>query len=864
MRWGPGPVFIYECLTSSRRWQTFAIRSFSVTALLIAMTTIAWSSNAMLEGESWREYARLGEGYFYALIGVELALVMFAAPAAAAGAICLDRSRGTLAHILATDLSDQEIVLGKLAARLLPFLGLVACSWPVLSITSLLGGIDPLALTIALAVIVAVTILGCTMSLALSVWARKPHEVVLVIYAIWIVDLLIWPAWFSLSNHRMTTAASRWVPVTNPFYVALARYAQPGRADFWSYLGFFATALAASGIFTVAAVGRMRPVACRAEESAQPRLGRLGRMIRRLPGPSLDRNPVLWREWHRSRPSPWMMRLLVLGGGTTSVACVVGAVAAWLNGVDPTSSNPAVSAGVYGYMLQLLFGLLMLSAVAPISLSEERQRGSLDVLAATTLTTQTIVLGKWWGTFRLVPLLAIGPGLMGLGLAISRKIRPPRPPGFVFNTGEQLSLGYRLFGAALLVATILAHGAMLTSIGLALAAWIKRQSRAISISVGLFIVLAVGWPALVVVTLRSNADARGPATLSPIFCAAFFADLLTIRLDAFRASLWWTVFWIAEVTFWAVALLWLTIRRFDRFFERVSEQAQRTFLLPDLGVLWAGTTAIAGAAGALLIWHHGIAAGVSPRSSEAAKMAGYLGVVILDLFVLAIVAPISLSDECRRGTVDDLVARPRSAQTIVLAHWWRTFRLVALLAIGPGMVVLALATGREIPPATTPATVPNASEMGLAVRLVQAGLFILTILAHGAALASAGVLLSVWIKRTSRAIILSCCLFVLTALAWPMLDILIVRLGSSMTLSVISPVEVAWVLLSNLMVRVDQLPQAVWWATLYDIAVGLLAPGFLAMAVKTFDRRFAAKALGPTRTAGKPEPPAADPFFASE
>src|SRR5438477_9994771 len=136
MRWGLGPVFLYECLANSRRWQTYAIRSFGVAALLVAMATIASSPREVFVGPSWREYALLGESYFYAMIGVELALVMLAAPAATAGAICLDRSRGTLAHLLATDLSDQEIVLGKLAARLMPVLGLVACTWPVLSITS--------------------------------------------------------------------------------------------------------------------------------------------------------------------------------------------------------------------------------------------------------------------------------------------------------------------------------------------------------------------------------------------------------------------------------------------------------------------------------------------------------------------------------------------------------------------------------------------------------------------------------------------------------------------------------------------------------------------------------------------------------
>ena len=50
----------------------------------------------------------------------ELALILLAAPAATAGAVCLDKARGTLDHMLVTDLSNAEIVLGKLAARLVP------------------------------------------------------------------------------------------------------------------------------------------------------------------------------------------------------------------------------------------------------------------------------------------------------------------------------------------------------------------------------------------------------------------------------------------------------------------------------------------------------------------------------------------------------------------------------------------------------------------------------------------------------------------------------------------------------------------------------------------------------------------------
>ena len=64
---------------------------------------------------------------------------------------------------------------------------------------------------------------------------------------------------------------------------------------------------------------------------------------------------------------------------------------------------------------QVSIGLLLLSVSAATSLAEERVRGSLDVLMTTPLSTRQIVLGKWLGTFRLVPLLAVLPALVVLG-----------------------------------------------------------------------------------------------------------------------------------------------------------------------------------------------------------------------------------------------------------------------------------------------------------------------------------------------------------------------------------------------------------------------------------------------------------------
>ena len=61
-------------------------------------------------------------------------------------------------------------------------------------------------------------------------------------------------------------------------------------------------------------------------------------------------------------------------------------------------------------------GLLLLSISAATALAEERVRGDLDILLTTPLSTASIVWGKWWGTFRTVPALAICPGAVAIRL----------------------------------------------------------------------------------------------------------------------------------------------------------------------------------------------------------------------------------------------------------------------------------------------------------------------------------------------------------------------------------------------------------------------------------------------------------------
>ena len=177
MRLGPGPVFIYEWLTTTRRWQLYALRALFVGAILVVLS-LTWSQvhrdHGSREIVTLAELAEYGTSVYFAIVLVELTLVLLAAPAATAGAVCLDKARGTLDHVLATDLSNAEIVLGKLGVRLIPVLGLVACVVPVVALAGLLGGIDPLALLGSFLVSIGCAVVGCSLALALSVWAERP------------------------------------------------------------------------------------------------------------------------------------------------------------------------------------------------------------------------------------------------------------------------------------------------------------------------------------------------------------------------------------------------------------------------------------------------------------------------------------------------------------------------------------------------------------------------------------------------------------------------------------------------------------------------------------------------------------------
>ncbi|MDG3002764.1 ABC transporter permease [Paludisphaera mucosa] len=476
----PGPVFAYEWLRVSRRRRIYALRSAFVAVLLAGMASVWQSWDAGADGLDRRRLAWFGSSLYATLANLELTLVLLLAPAATAGSVCRDKTSGSLLLEMATGLADSEIVLGRLAAGLLPVVGLVLAAQPVLMLTTLLGGVDPIQPLRAFVVTLATAVLAGSLGFTLSIRGAKPHAVLGLSYAI-LVAWLIFPSviggilglafpgtvlvglaipLFAMQPYIVIADWSDFFP-TNPLAATTLSLA-------WSVLG--TTALIRYSIRTVRPAALDHRAEVRTPTPAE--VNRAARRRRRGPlrllrEPSLDADPVLWREWRRLHASSWDHALWRAYNAITLF--LFGVTVVWVIGA---LGLPAGDFSPFAAFVTSVLGLLLLNVRAAASLSEEAAQGNLDVLLATPLSTAEILGGKWWATYRLTVFVAAGPAAIGAVACL--------------HTGLWLQLGAY-------AALIAAYAASATSLGLATAVWAGGTSRAPAWSAGAFLAASVGW-----------------------------------------------------------------------------------------------------------------------------------------------------------------------------------------------------------------------------------------------------------------------------------------------------------------------------------------------------------------------------------
>ncbi|MBX3424177.1 MAG: ABC transporter permease subunit [Pirellulales bacterium] len=304
-----GPIFRWEMTAAGRRSRYFLVRIAYAVVLLLVLWSVYESTLRYVRGGrqgSIQQAAEAAWQFFYAYSWVQLLAVVAIVPALAVGSISTERERRTIEYLFATDLSNAEIVLGKIGARLLLTGKFLLTGLPILLLFRLLGGI-PMELVVAGAILSASTaILLTALATCVSVWSKRSRDATIRVYLILAVLTTLVPmlsVWWNMVLGRQLRAhylsvALAWLTELNPLQVLgqalnLGGVGLDAQVVYATAGWHLAIAAGLTGLAT-AAVRRvhLREIAAGAAAAARRRL------LPRLPRwrPAVGDRPMIWKE----------------------------------------------------------------------------------------------------------------------------------------------------------------------------------------------------------------------------------------------------------------------------------------------------------------------------------------------------------------------------------------------------------------------------------------------------------------------------------------------------------------------------------------------------------------------------------------
>jgi ABC-type transport system involved in multi-copper enzyme maturation permease subunit len=230
-----GPIIAREVTTAPRAARYYLGRALFTGFLFIVMWT-AWQS---LIG--WREVKELGllarfGSILYGMFAVlQLTLILFFAPIFTAASVAHEKDRRTFVMLLMTDLSDLEIVLGKLLAGLMNILAMLGAGTGLIALCMLLGGISFGQVLTLFAVTASSGVVGGAMGLLVALWRDRTFQsisltILMVVFSVAGVEA------FSIAFPTVTVLGLPVAEVLNP-YRAVFAVLYPRSAELASVIG---------------------------------------------------------------------------------------------------------------------------------------------------------------------------------------------------------------------------------------------------------------------------------------------------------------------------------------------------------------------------------------------------------------------------------------------------------------------------------------------------------------------------------------------------------------------------------------------------------------------------------------------------
>jgi len=475
----PGPTFNVEMITSARRLRYYAARLLYAGALLVGFWN-ACSESFLFHGQQTHlsTTANLTAEFFAWFAWMQVIAVVALGPAIAAGTIASERQRRTIEYLFTSTLSNSEIVLGKLLARLLNLIAIVLVGVPVLALAMMLGGIAPEALLLLTILTLSTAVSVTVLSIAISVWSVRPRDAVTRAYLVLAVLLIVPPIIQSFLQSPagirafdfagpVLSRVTEQAMAANPFTaltVALYQAGTRSAGDAWAAVGV----MVRNQMILAVLMGGLATWAVRRVHLHQSgRAPRVRRRWRYRLRPGLGDRPMFWKEAFAGsrRGLGWigLIAAAILVG--VIVVTLVWSMIVYLD----DSSSWAVEAFLGGTILTLSTAtacvlVLMLLVRSASAVTVEKERGSWDLLLCTPMEPREIVLGKTLGN-----LASMWPalGLMLLIWSFALLVDPTTAIPALFTLLSLVAIG--LFAAALGVAVSLRCKSTLWAMGLSAA-----------------------------------------------------------------------------------------------------------------------------------------------------------------------------------------------------------------------------------------------------------------------------------------------------------------------------------------------------------------------------------------------------------
>lgn len=429
-----GPVFRREAAIAPRRTRTYIARSGYILSLLILM----WTAWLVLTGTqrvgNIGDLARFGTILFQILAPLQLALALFFSGMLAASAVAQEKDRHTLLLLLLTNLSNSELVLGKLLASLLSVLMMLVAALPVFMLSSLLGGVSWGQIARVFAVTAAAVLVCGSLGSTLALWREKTFQALAMTVLVLVMWLAIWEIvasgalgaeFWGRSCRTWAIMLSPWqavVEATRPYDAALGPLGSPVYL-FLVMAGFGSIVLNGVAIVMVRVWNPSRETrritreedARRGEsiwssgqtggetEAAEQAVSDVATATERPASKAGSTrrvwdNPILWRE---IRTWAYGRKILVIRLAYLAIFALAAATVYRMAPVGMASVGGTGSTTEIGMVLVSLFllSLVLVNAQAVTSLTTERDGRALDLLLVTDLTPSEIVFGKLGGVF---------------------------------------------------------------------------------------------------------------------------------------------------------------------------------------------------------------------------------------------------------------------------------------------------------------------------------------------------------------------------------------------------------------------------------------------------------------------------------